>query len=521
MTAFRPASVLLLTVLLACGRVLTGMAADDAETAAVLLHARKADTLLERYAPSTLRDAEVRRELANLTSRLDRAVSPRPVPPLPGMSEEAYLSPIDGSAQPFHRFLPSAWTRGRAADGTPPALPLLVYLHGYFGSLDLINWAIFPPALTNIAEQLGACVACPFGRSNTDFQGIGEQDVLRVIDLMVSRYGVDPARVVLMGYSMGGMGTYTVGARFAERFNGLLVVCGRGDYATWQGLDLAMLPEWERNLIDAHFLSGQARRLAGMPVLAFHGEADPLVRLEEAQAAFGLLAPHNPTARLVTLPGADHWIIDEVLAREDCTQWLRGVLDTPRKDRPPPLGIRPGEVPSRLQNAFLDPFLFVQSTPNAPASNARFDAVCGDWFNFAKARPRHCREMELTEDLRRENNLFLFGEPEASLLIQRVLAGVDVGVEADAWVLQGRRMARAGHGVWLAVPSPFGRRRTVVVQCGEPWGAVLPPNHRYDLLPDVLVYTPEAGRIGLNRPVAAAHVGDDGRFRWYEVPAVE
>ena len=40
---------------------------------------------------------------------------------------------------------------------------MIVYLHGYWSSLDLINWAIFPLELTNLAEQAHACVAMPFG----------------------------------------------------------------------------------------------------------------------------------------------------------------------------------------------------------------------------------------------------------------------------------------------------------------------------------------------------------------------
>jgi len=508
----------LAVALMVGGFALVGQA-REAEFAAVRLHARKAETLLERYASSSIRDSEIRRELGSLAQRLDRAQAALTPAPLPGFSEEAYISPIDGSAQPFFRYLPSAW---KADDKEAPAsLPLLVYLHGYSPNLDLITWPVFPAALTNLAERLGFCVAYPFGRSNTDFQGIGEQDVLTVMDLMHGRYGTDASRVVLLGYSMGGMGAYTLGARFAERFNGLLILCGRGDYAVWQRLELESLPAWERELVDAQFLSGQARRLAGMPILAYQGTADFLVRPEEARAAFRLLEPFNPEARLVMLPGADHWIAEEVLEREDCADWLERVTAAPRADRPEPLGILPGEVPSRLQNAFLAPFLFVQSTPQTPEDNARFEAVCGEWFSFAKAHPRRRHEAELAESDRRDHNLFLFGEPEGSPLIARLFGQARIEVEPDALVLQGRRFPRAERGLWVALPSPFAKGRTVVVQCGVAWGKGLPSNHKYDLLPDLLVYTPEAGRIGINLPVAAARVLDDGTFDWYPAPLTE
>jgi pimeloyl-ACP methyl ester carboxylesterase len=444
----------------------------DAERAAVRLHIRKADTLLERYAPSAQRDAEARRELRRVTLRFDRALAtPTPEPP-PGFAEEAYVSPVDDSAQPFYRYLPSAWTP--TDDNKARALPLIVYLHGYWSTLDLINWALFPDGLTNFAERAGACVAMPFGRSNTDFQGIGEQDVLRVVDLMHERYGTDTNRVVLMGISMGGMGTWTVGARFAERFNALLIISGRGDYDTWHRLEPGSLPSWERALVDAHFLSGQAPRLAGMPILAYHGALDPLVRPDEATA----------------------------LAR-------------PRTRRPAPAGWRPGEVPSRLQNAFLEPFLFVQATPHSPEGDAAFARRCAEWYAFAKAQPQRRHEGELSARDATGRNLFLFGEPESSPLVKRVLESAKVGIAPDAFDLQGRSVARAARGLWLAVPSPFAAGRTVVVNCGIPWGEALSPNHRYDMLPDLIVYTAEPGRIGVNRPDCAARVGDDGRFVWW------
>lgn len=485
----------------------------NAEAAAARLHARKAETLLERYAPSAPRDQEARRELQRMALRLDRALAVTPPPPLPGLSEEAYISPIDNSAQPFHRYLPSAWKTDAA--GKPPALPLIVYLHGYWSTLDLVNWAIFPDGLTNLSEQAGACVAMPFGRSNTDFQGIGEQDVLAVMDEMRTRCGTDPERVVLLGYSMGGMGAWTVGARFAERFNGLLIVCGRGDYDTWQRLEPGTLPAWERALIDAQFLSGQAPRLAGMPILAYNGANDPLVRIEEATAALALVQPHAPAAQLVVLPEGDHWIIDEVLARDDCQTWLRNALATPRASRPAPAGLRPGQTPSRLQNAFLDPFLFVQAAPRSETNDVLFARRCAEWFAFAKARPQQRHESELRAEDLATRNLFLFGEPETSPLLKRVLDSARVKVTAESFDLQGRSVPRSGRGLWLAVPSPFAPGRTVVVNCGIPWGEALPSNHCYDMLPDLLVYTAEPGRIGINVPDGAARVGDDGRFSWW------
>jgi len=219
---------------------------------------------------------------------------------------------------------------------------------------------------------------------------------------------------------------------------------------------------------------------------------------------------------LVLLPGGSHWIVDEVLDREDCRAWLRRFSHEVRRERPEPLGIRPGEVPSRLQNALLDPFVFVRAISDKPQAAESFQARCREWQAFAKAMPRTREEEALNDEDLRAYNLFLFGEPETSPLIRTILERAGVVWTEDVWRLQEVEHPRAGHGLWLAVPSPFAAERTVVLQCGVAWGEGLPPNHFYDMIPDLLVYTPQAGRLGINEPVAAARVGDDGVFVWFE-----
>ena len=147
----------------------------------------------------------------------------------PGLLGEGYYSSIDDSFQPFLRYVPP-----QAAEGKK--LPMIVFLHGYASYLDLVNWSSFPASLIAYAEQNGFYLVAPFGRSNTDFQGIGEQDVMRVIHEMEQRYGINSERIILSGISMGGMGVWTIGAHHPDRFAGLLVISGRGDYYFWQGV---------------------------------------------------------------------------------------------------------------------------------------------------------------------------------------------------------------------------------------------------------------------------------------------
>lgn len=478
------------------------------------LHQRKAAYLQQTYRPSAPRDELIMesRQLAN--AALDALIA-NSAPPLErGLREEAYLSQLDDSAQPFVRYLPSSYAPTNAP-------PLLLYLHGYTPTLDLVNWALIPPVLTNLAEQTGACLAAPFGRSNTDFQGIGEQDVLRVADEMHARYGTDTNRIVLCGYSMGGMGAWTIGARFAERFCGLLILCGRGDYYLWHELERERVPPWQRRLIDAAFVPDYLERLRNLPVLAWHGRNDSLIRFDEAESLITRLRKINPQAELRPIAGEDHWIAEIALAQPATLTWLKRTLRYPPAvtNRPAALQLRPGETPSRLQNAFLEPFVLLRGQGQTDLEGQQaFARRAREWEEFAKAPPRIAYEGNRHTDWK-ALSLIAFGEPESSPTVARILAAAGVKIAPDTFTLGGRALPRREHGLWLALPSPFAPGRTAVAQCGVAWGEALSPNHRYDLLPDVIVYR----AMGLMDPfppvVAAGFIADDGRVEWLDAPS--
>ena len=102
-----------------------------------------------------------------------------------------------------------------------------------------------------------------------------------------------------------------------------------------------------------------------------------------------------------------------------------------------------------------------------------------------------------------DHNVFLFGEPEDSALIREVLRESPVGVEADSYRVGTKRFPRKGNGFWVVRPSPWNADRLAVVQCGEPWGEGVAPNHPYDFLPDYIVYLSDADADGSNTALCA------------------
>ncbi|MBN1864333.1 MAG: prolyl oligopeptidase family serine peptidase, partial [Victivallales bacterium] len=248
-----------------------------------------------------------------------------------GIAEEAFLDDIDGSFQPFIRYIPEKLA-GRindpsgaaaTAESKPKSYPLIIYLHGYSPFLNIVNWSLPPEGLTGLADKLEAFMAMPFARGNTDFQGIGERDVLRVINEMRERFPVDVDRIILTGMSMGGMGVWNIGSHHVHLFAALVVISGRGDFYFWHKLDPEKVPVYQRLLIDREFAASHLPNLADIPIKAFHGSDDSLIGVEEARHMSELISPLNRNFEYTEIPLGDHWIQKIVFERPDLAEWLR------------------------------------------------------------------------------------------------------------------------------------------------------------------------------------------------------
>jgi predicted esterase len=88
--------------------------------------------------------------------------------------------------------------------------------------------------------------------------------VLAAIDMVLARPGVDPARVYLVGLSMGGFGAMDLAARAPDRFAAVMALCGGGD--------AARMPS-----------------LVGMPLQIWHGAQDRVVPVERSRSLVAAL----------------------------------------------------------------------------------------------------------------------------------------------------------------------------------------------------------------------------------------
>ncbi|MBC8871570.1 MAG: 5'-nucleotidase C-terminal domain-containing protein [Planctomycetes bacterium] len=125
----------------------------------------------------------------------------------------SYRSRIDDTDQPYRLYLPSAY------DGTQ-RLPLFIALHGTGGDQNkYFDHAAYNNGVyKKEAEKRGIIVVCPHGRGTTEYRGIGENDVLTVIEEVCRRFLVDRDRIICSGQSMGGTGTTYLCCRYPDLF---------------------------------------------------------------------------------------------------------------------------------------------------------------------------------------------------------------------------------------------------------------------------------------------------------------
>ncbi len=151
---------------------------------------------------------------------------------------------------PYHLYVPTSYKPGTK-------MPLVVALHGYGGNQDYFS--VLVKDLPELLEKHGFIFAAPLGYSVGGWYGaplsippangkakakakvkgpaltpeeaqrereLSEKDVMNVVDLVSREYTVDPDRTYLMGHSMGGMGAYFLGQKYASKWAAIAPMSG-------------------------------------------------------------------------------------------------------------------------------------------------------------------------------------------------------------------------------------------------------------------------------------------------------
>lgn len=187
---------------------------------------------------------------------------------------------------PYALFVPSGYVPGRPA-------PLIVNLHGL--NITPLQQMLFD-GTTEFAERHGFIVVAPMGFSLSGWWGaragkpseLSELDTMTLLKLIRGRYAIDSDRIYLMGHSMGGAGTYHLGAKYSDIWAGIAPIAGAGGIA------------------DA----AAAESFRKFATLLMHGENDSIVRASASRRSAMLLQSAGAQHLYLEFPGKDHefWI---------------------------------------------------------------------------------------------------------------------------------------------------------------------------------------------------------------------
>lgn len=174
---------------------------------------------------------------------------------------------------------------------TKESWPLVVFLHGS-GERGL------EPGLIQrywpIPSGIPAIVVAPQCLPGSTWEA---EYVVQFVKYAASRYHVNQKRIYLMGYSMGGFGTWQTAATFPNLFAAIVPIAGGGN------------PQ-------------SAESLAATPTWAFHGESDEVVLAEQTKRMIRALRAVGGRPHTTILPGKGHGICRSVRERSDLWEWL-------------------------------------------------------------------------------------------------------------------------------------------------------------------------------------------------------
>jgi predicted peptidase len=185
-------------------------------------------------------------------------------------------------------------------------LPVVLCLHGAGGNTAAANALADPdvqkkhtcvvvaPAVDGTTARW---VEAPLGRGRDARPVVPE--LLECLDSIVKEFSIDPARIYVTGQSMGGVGTWGLLAKHADRFAAAIPVCG-----IWSPDD--------------------APKMNGVAIWAFHGDKDPTVPVSGSRNMIEALkkAGVKPEAKYSELAGVGHGSWTPAYATPELWDWL-------------------------------------------------------------------------------------------------------------------------------------------------------------------------------------------------------
>ena len=204
-------------------------------------------------------------------------------------------------------------TSGRFTLSIPPGdietpVTLIIVLHWggqvtpYYGRSILEGLAA--PAL----GELGAVMVAPDCLRGDWDNHQSESDVLKLLSYLDEHYNFDPNKILVMGYSMGGIGTWYLAARHQERFGAGIVMASP---------------------VAREYLALEWR----IPMCVIHSRQDEYFPFEGTEYAIKQLTNQGAKIKFLPVEGATHFnTVDMIKPLQSTLPWIRGLWQKKEKN---------------------------------------------------------------------------------------------------------------------------------------------------------------------------------------------
>ncbi|MFC4439818.1 MULTISPECIES: carboxylesterase family protein [Natrialbaceae] len=201
--------------------------------------------------------------------------------------------------QPYSVYVPESYEPGEPTS-------LLVLLHSLNSNYN--QYAASPNKLAQLGEERDAIVLMPFGRGPAGWwKNEAELDAFEAWADLRSRYDIDPDRVTLSGYSMGGHGTYRFGSLYPDLFGRGFAVVGPADESIFGGPTDGVYGDYSTASENPQNMMRVTNNLRHVPLLVWAGMLDELVPYPGVRNYRDRLVEHGYRHRLDSFPQDDHF----------------------------------------------------------------------------------------------------------------------------------------------------------------------------------------------------------------------
>jgi hypothetical protein len=214
----------------------------------------------------------------------------------PGATALGYVSEIDGSVQPYGLYIPASYS-----PMVPQRFRLDTWFHGRGETLSEVNFIAGAERSGGPFVRPDAFTLQPYGRYCNANKLAGEVDLFEALADAKRRFKIDPNRIVVRGFSMGGAACWQFAGHYASEWAAAAPGAGFSEtpefLRVFQKESVQPTP-WEQKLWQMYDIPEYAPNFANLPTVAYSGEIDSQKQAADVMAK-ALAAEEIPLVHLI------------------------------------------------------------------------------------------------------------------------------------------------------------------------------------------------------------------------------